>query len=381
MRPHDPPPTLHHRTSPTPLYPRYAPPMTRSPMRPLALTLAAVLFTACDQSAIRPSQPAKPAAQPAPRSPRFGSAESSPKPAGAIRLVSYNVENLFDDHDDPALSGEHEDAEETKPAAHLEALAATIRTLSPDILAVQEVESERALLWFRDAYLADMGYAHIASPDAGDERGIEQSVLSRHPIVEVKSWPREPLGGVHPEKWGTSENFNAGQPITFHRSPLLVTIEVPAGADAAEPYRLSVVVVHHKSGREGGYWRDKEAAKTVELLAALQRDDPDRNIAVVGDFNAIPTDASVAAYTSAGLIDLFSDRRPGAAEWITHESGRTIDFILVNPSLAAELVPGSRFILGTPARPEGADWRTTPPPVGYASDHYPLVVDLTPDDK
>jgi len=316
-----------------------------------------------------------------PRSPRFGSAQPRPKPAGALRLVSYNVENLFDDHDDPALSGRYEDINSTKPAEHLKALADTIRLLDPDVLALQEVESEQALLWFRDRYLADMGYDHVASPDAGDERGIEQAVLSRYPIVETKNWVGLPLGGVHPEKWGDDVNWNAGKPITFHRSPLLATVEVPGREASDPPYRLTLLVVHKKSGRHAGYWREKEAAKTAEIIADLRRENPERNIAVLGDFNAEPDEQPVVRYLSDGLIDAFASRKKGDPAWVTHESGRTIDHILVTPGLARDLAPEPPFILGTPARPEGSDWRRTPPPVGYASDHYPLVVDLIPRDR
>ena len=53
----------------------------------------------------------------------------------------------------------------------------------------------------------------------------------------------------------------------------------------------------------------------------------------------------------------------------------------MNPALAHELIPQTRFILGTPARPAGPNWSQYPPPDGYASDHYPVVVDLTPSDR
>ncbi len=370
-------------------------PPTARTIIPVILLAAALLAPACDRSSTAPAASETPApstvgvplaetpapAKAEPRSPRFGSAEARPKPEGALRLVSYNVENLFDDHDDPALSGRYEDIDDTKPADHLKALADTIRLLDPDVLALQEVESEQALLWFRDGYLNGMGYDYFASPDAGDERGIEQAVLSRYPIVETKNWVGLPLGGEHPEKWGNEENWNAGKPITFHRSPLLATVEVPGREAGDQPYRLTLLVVHKKSGRHAGYWREKEAAKTAEIVAELRRDDPQRNIAVLGDFNSEPDEQPVVRYLSDGLIDVFAARTKGDPAWVTHESGRTIDFILVTPALARNLAPEPPFILGTPARPEGSDWRRTPPPVGYASDHYPLVVDIIPRDR
>ncbi len=45
---------------------------------------------------------------------RFGQAEAPAKEAGTFRLTTYNIENLFDDVDDPTLSGDNEDIDDTK---------------------------------------------------------------------------------------------------------------------------------------------------------------------------------------------------------------------------------------------------------------------------
>lgn len=349
-----------------------------------AMVLGAGVLVACD----RGEAPVAAAVQPAEAAvetwtPRFGVAEPKPKPPGAVRVVTYNVENFFDDVDDPALSGRYEDAHSTKPAAQVEALAATIRRLDADIVALQEVESESVVREFRDTHLAGLGYEFLASVDAGDERGIEQAVLSRHPITEVKNWPRLELGGVHPEKWGNQENFNAGKPLRFHRSPLMVKVEVSRESEGEErgTYELTLFVVHLKSGREGDYWRRAEAAKTVELAAAVAADDPDANIIILGDFNATYNDAPLRLFRDAGFVDAFDVGRTPGPEYTTHASGRRIDFILLGPAVTGEFIEGTRFVLGTPSRPEGADWRTTPAPPGYVSDHYPVVIDLTGVDR
>lgn len=324
--------------------------------------------------AAQPAQPA--AAQPAPRSPRFGSAQPLPKPAGAVRLAAYNVENLF--RDEP---GETPDPERQphKPDAHVRAAADAIRDLDADILALQEVESLAVLTWFRDTHLQGLGYDHIASIDAGDGRGIEQAVLSRFPITSAQNWPDLRLEGNHPPTTRDPE-ASPGMPIAFRRSPLRADVTVPADRAGGAPYTLTLFVVHHKSGRDSGYWREAEARKVVELTGQILAENPAANIAVLGDFNASVVDASFKIYLDAGWIDAGADRKPGQPDFVTHESGRTIDFILLSPTLRPELVPGSKFVLGTPARPAGVDWRTFPPPEGYASDHYPISVDLLPRD-
>lgn len=354
---------------------------------PVLFAIGAALCTgtALAQNAAQPSKDERPAR-------RFGAEKPAPRTPGALRVATYNIENLFDDADDPALSGRYEDKDMTKPLDDMKAAATAIRSLDADVLALQEIESKEALLWFRDAHLSGMGYDHVVSIDAGDERGIEQAVLSRFPIVESKNWVRLELGGVHPEKWGNNENFNAGKPIVYHRSPLLVTVEVPkpetTGVDGAArtqrpPYQVTLVVVHHKAGREGEYWREKEAAKTVELLAAMQKEDPDRNIIWLGDFNATLADPSMRLVTQAGWYDVFAEKQKKAIDpatppnerrndplIISHASGRIIDHVLLNPAARHEFIADSAFVLGTSMR--GRD--------GYASDHYPVAIDLMPTD-
>lgn len=323
--------------------------------------------------------------------PRLGIAEPPAKSPGAIRLATYNVLNLFDAHDDPSLSGEVDDLKSAKPESEKQAVAQTIRRLDADILALEEIESLDALIEFREERLKGMGYDYVQSIGPGDERGIEQAVLSRFPIVEATVWPSIPLGGVHPPMFLDRPNRYAGQPLETRRSPLRVVVRVPAakptgaatgGAPAeGSDYELTLLIVHHKSGRGNEYWRDAEAARFLSMMQEWSAREPERNIAALGDFNAVPTDQSVRAYLSAGFVDALGARDPEDAKTITHESDRAIDFVLLNPALAREMVPGSAFVLGTPLRAQGADYRTTPPPPGFASDHLPVAVDIVPRDK
>jgi len=306
---------------------------------------------------------------------RFGIESAPDKPAGSIRVATYNILNLFDDNDDPALTGDKDDAEETKILHERLAVARAIRELDADVLALQEIESIDALTQFRDEFLADMGYEHIASIDAGDERGIEQAVLSRRPIVYTENWPQRHLGGIHPDKYGPrSKNWYAGQPINFHRSPLRVDVNM---GTAADPQPLTLLVVHHKSGRYSTYWREAEAKGAVEILSTLAKAHPDRPIMIMGDFNAEPADKSVKTYLSAGFTDIFA-HRPQTDEITTHESARRIDLILANDAARAHLLADKAFVLGTPARPQGINWRDLPTFLGLASDHYPVAVDFQP---
>lgn len=311
----------------------------------------------------------------------FGSKSPKPRTPGTIRLGSYNIENLFDDNDNPAISGSIDDKDMTKPVEQRRAAAAAIKALDADILCLQEIESEDALKWFRDQHLQGLGYDHVASLDAGDGRGIEQSVLSRFPIKNVKNWVGTQLDTPRPASDSGRPDPRAGEPMKFARSPLFVEVEVPADKAGGTAYTLSLIVLHHKSGRNFNEQREAEARKVIEFYKDLEKETPGRNIAIVGDFNATPEAASLRTYIDAGMIDPFADRTKAPASdrtWITHASGRVIDFILVSPELLPEVVDSSAFVLATPSRPPGADFRRTPEPQGYASDHMPLAIDITP---
>ncbi|MEZ6243488.1 MAG: endonuclease/exonuclease/phosphatase family protein [Phycisphaerales bacterium] len=347
------------------------------------LALVAIASAATFAIACQPDQTAQPATTAAAKPlfpPRFGSDHVPDKAANSIRVATYNVENLFDDVDDPTLSGDQEDIDDRKPDGQLDAVALAIHSVNADVICLEEVESLDALHWFMDSRLADMGYDYIVSIDAGDERGIEQAVLSRFPIVETKNWPKRPLGGVHPDKYGNSENWYAGKPITFHRSPLMVVVEVPGetwGGD--EPWRLRLFAVHMKSGRYSDYWREKEAEGLVSVMNELRESEGDLGpTLILGDFNATGDAKSVQTLVDAGFHDLFADNTGAKTKWISHESGRRIDLILANDAAAGCELADSETIYGTPARPAEISWRDMTTFEGYASDHYPVMVDLSP---
>ena len=261
-----------------------------------------------------------------------------------------------------------------KPKDHKAAVAEVIRRVDADVLALEEIESKEALTEFRDTYLKGLGYEYISSMDAGDGRGIEQSVLSRFPLTQEKNWLHAKLEGVHLVD-NAKERIKAGTPLVLKRSPLHVVVTVPADKTGAKPYEMTLFVMHHKAGREFGYLRTAESQFIVNLVKEELKADKDRQIAVLGDFNAPPQDESIAVYITGGLIDAFKDRTKDP-KWFTHQSGRSIDHILMTSSLHDDVVQETRFILGTPLKAQKGDWDTMPYPVGYASDHLPVVVDL-----
>jgi endonuclease/exonuclease/phosphatase family metal-dependent hydrolase len=317
---------------------------------------------------------------------KYGNPTPTPRIDGAIRIATYNMLNFFDQVNDPALEGEFDDLPMATDLERCENLAKAIRAVDADIIGLQEVESKAAVEWFRDTCLKDMGYAYVESIDVGYFRGVENAVLSRYPITEARTWINASLDDVNRAGPGWDDIPTADRSgMTFRRSPLMVTIK------PNETYELTIFIVHHKSGGlRTMYWREAESLKIVEYIKAIQAQDPDRNIIVMGDFNSAPWDKSMRTYYEAGMIDTLSHRviphwkNPDPVEpalYKTHESDRVLDYILLNSATARELVIGSAQVYGTLTPPDSYDYRKDPHPKGYASDHYPVMIELLPKDR
>ncbi|MBX3378668.1 MAG: endonuclease/exonuclease/phosphatase family protein [Phycisphaeraceae bacterium] len=350
----------------------------------IAAPLAALL---CCAACLAQSAPAIEKAAPAPSAPkqvdrstvRFGEREARPRIPGAVRIATYNAMNLFDS--DPVTRTHNEgDPAPIKPQEEREAIAAGIHAVDADIIALEEVESLEVLKAFRDKYLAGMGYEYAQLMESEDPRGIDNAVLSRFPIVKTENFNARPIGGKHPARDGSRPNPLAGEDIRFRRSPLRVDVAIPGSAFGGKgaDETVTLLVVHHKSGRGSDYWRVAEAKGVVDIVKEIEAENPKARIAVLGDFNGQITDPNGKVYSDAGMFDVFTGRSPGDPKTTSHESGRRIDLILLNKNLRPQLVENSPFVYGMPARPEGADWRTTLPPEGYGSDHYPVAIDIAP---
>ncbi len=203
-----------------------------------------------------------------------------------ITLMSYNVENLFDDVDNGT---EFRDYDPGKGKWDAEAFALRVDTIAevirkalpggPDVLLLQEVENENALSVLVAEGLRGMGYTRaVMVPKRGLAANI--AVVSRLPVARVHSW-----------QVGAFES----SPV---RDVLEVEIEMGGRQGSSSPI-LHVFDNHWKSKTEGE--RETEisrlesawvvARRVREILAA----DPAADIVIAGDFNE-----NVDEFTRAG---------------------------------------------------------------------------------
>ena len=312
---------------------------------------------------------------------KHGVAAAPEKEAGRLRLATYNVHELFDEADDAGLTGRADDAERAMPESRRAAVAEAIRRIDADVVALQEVESLAAVEWFRDGQLSGMGYEHAESIDVGHAIGMEQAVLSRLPIVESRVWVDREIG-VHPALYRGRPNKFAGQPMTFRRSPLMVELDVSggeAGEGWSEDDRLTLLVVHLKTGKGSEAWREAETAALVEIAGELRADRPGRRIVMLGDFVGGPGSAHVRTLIEAGFVDVFGDAGGDGsvpAEFATGIDGGRECLILAGAGAAGLFEGGDRFVLGTVAPPAQIRRDLAFGMPGFASDHYPVVADV-----
>lgn len=287
---------------------------------------------------------------PASRPPAASGPASAPAPHEGVKIGACNVLNLFDEHDDPYTTDESTPA---KPRAELEHLAASIRALDADVLAMEEVENRGCLEHFVKAMLDDMGYREVVQFEGNDTRGIDVAVLSRFPVGPVTSHRH-----VH-------FNDADGKPATFRRDLLEVRIEPP------DKPPFEVFVVHLKSNRQdpaANTLRLGEARAARRIFDEKLKSDPDARFVVCGDFNDLWTSDSLKAIagSGAGALRCFADDLPEPARISYNKAPyrSMIDFLLCSPAMAKryiektyEIVPGTVESTGSDHNPIAARFR------------------------
>ncbi len=225
-----------------------------------------------------------------------------------LRVASYNVENLFDNIDDPAKLDES-----TPPKSHEDMLklANALRSANADVVSLQEVENIEILNEFLDKYLPDL-YPYRVLVEGNDIRGIDVAVISKHPITGTVSHKddRIPL-----ENGGTTR---------FRRDFLRADIMVRG-------IPFSVYSTHFKAQSGGQRADDVRLAEAKEARRIIERDAaqfPHRRYVVTGDFNDVPH-SNVGRVFLGGDEPFLNSALAGEADRITHPvTHRTIDYLL-----------------------------------------------------
>jgi endonuclease/exonuclease/phosphatase family metal-dependent hydrolase len=312
-----------------------------------------------------------------------------PPPAGGASgdylFCFWNVENLFDDKLDhrhgPDVTYDKwfaEDPEARKEKYdHLSSALVKLNDgRGPDILAVAEVESERAAELLREALNqrlpAELHYGNVLIKEVSAGRHIAPAIITRLPVEADRTQ------------------------LLDKRRRILEGHIVANGHDL-------VVIASHWTSRvsdEEGEGRDKYAKEIYGRFRAMYEKNPAVDLLVCGDFNDTPDSESVVKYLHATtnpdevrpggppvLLALFSDQPDRGTHYY---SGKwfTFDHIVVSPGLLDDRGwtverQTARIVNDLTVEPKdrkGRPWRFGNPrdekgPRGY-SDHFPVTVRL-----
>lgn len=204
------------------------------------------------------------------------------------------------------------------------------RATFPDVICFQEVESLIALRRLNEEHLGS-AYPYALVIDSRDFRQIDVGVLSKSPILRVRTYVDEP-DPAEPEK-----------PL-FSRDCLEVEVSL------TNDRRLTLFINHLKSkyaetaeDREAG---DQLRKRQSQKVAQIVRDRfpgagfNESLFAVVGDLNDEPNSPSVQPLVQdLGLVDAFS-RLPDETDrwthwWRSENQVSQLDHILLSPALAS----------------------------------------------
>lgn len=274
---------------------------------------------------------------------------------------------------------------ETLSGPQVQAIGKVIRRVDADVIGLCEVEDRRTLEAFNVQVLGRK-YPYCMLIEGNDERGIDVGILSKHPIVSLRSNASTIDPAEKTRRDGTT-------PRLFSRDCLEAVIELPGGKG-----RLSVLVTHLKSKRGSAVMeldtdpkRIRQSEEIARIVAARHsQDGRPRRVAVIGDLNETPDRAGEngaalggrqssidALLVDSGLINILRDTL-GPDKSFTHVDERggqvskgQIDYILLSPDMkAAALSCGldrsGQALWGPRAVPRSA----------AASDHAALFVDF-----
>ena len=208
----------------------------------------------------------------------------------------------------------------------------------PDVLCLQEVENIQAIRTFNQRYLDDH-YPYSLLIDAYDPRNIDVGLLSRYPIVDIRSH--------------IDDTDSRGNRI-FSRDCLEATVDLPGAA------KLTLFINHLKSKLVFRKKNESDAHYHARILASHKRrqlqaqkakkimaerfagNHANALYAVIGDFNDTPQSPYIKNLIKSGhLTDLLKAHRSTKDRWTYYWRSASrvsqIDYILASKKLAARV--------------------------------------------
>jgi endonuclease/exonuclease/phosphatase family metal-dependent hydrolase len=250
--------------------------------------------------------------------------------ADHLHVACWNVENLFDTVDDPAVEGDEEFTpdgpkkwDEARLRRKLGNLAGVIRKMNggkgPDVLGLCEVEN-RAAVEMLVRELAVLGRKYqVVHRDSPSERGIDTAIVYDAAKLELEG-------------------------AKFHGVPKIRTRDIAEAEFVVSGKPLWVFANHWPSRSHPPEERAKAAGVLRARVDAILAADPKADLVVMGDLNDYPDDPSVkehlraaddpAKATGGVLYDTtWPIQKAGRGTYVYQNRWEVIDHLVVSPGL------------------------------------------------
>ncbi|GBL03519.1 endonuclease/exonuclease/phosphatase family protein [Glaciecola sp. KUL10] len=276
-----------------------------------------------------------------------------------LKVISWNVEHFVDQYNDPYVDSRRENEPKNHMGDKRKDLVEALIQENADIVVLQEFESAKLLRDLAENELQGLGYRFFADAPSHSWY-MNVVIMSRVPLGTMYSYGNANTPVLN---W-TDEN---GQAQSQNRlNTRMWSIDV----FPSEDYSFLLSAVHLKAGRG-----ERDIGMRLGQIAFLKHqfkrflnEAPNRNIMLLGDFNALPNTAehnAILAGDSKGMsfVDLLED------DEYTHTAAdpkRRLDYIVMNQNMLPEIIedslrPVSYF------DPERQD---------ALADHLPVVVEF-----
>jgi len=339
-----------------------ADPFYRSPVvrhskgmwRVLLLMLGLCAMAGCPSSTSTPVEP-----EPTPPD-----AGDTALPDRAIRVMTYNVERLFDpvcDSGDCGFGSYEALPDETRFFAHARRVAQGIEVQDADLVLLQEVENQNGL----DAIQSELQEPFSAAVlgEQGRPATVDVAVLARGEILDVVRHQWDPIP------------LDNGGTTTFAREFLQVHLDM-RGA------HVIVFVAHFKSkANDDPDRRLAEARAAHRIVRGVAAQHPDALVIFGGDLNDTPSSLPIVTLIADGTLDrVASELGDQAATYSYRQAPLAIDHLFVATTASGRFVDDTAEVVGFPDGYYGSDhaallgWFELPPAVFTT----PLDVDDMP---
>ena len=248
-----------------------------------------------------------------------------------VRVMSYNINNFFDNKDDPNKDDEFDETTDREPEKQQRAVDVINDVLKrPDVIALQEVENQGVV----DRLAAAAGGYRAFHEEGNDNRSIDNAFLIKN-SVQVSNVRQLGKGEEEPESIPPDQDCSDRRGLLFDRPPLAADIRTRNG-------QTFTVFGNHFAAKGGGSeaeeggrseCRQAQARFVAQQVQAVTRRRGQSIVA--GDLNSFENEKPLRVLEGEGQLDNQFDREVDKQRYSFLFNGRlqTLDHILVTGGL------------------------------------------------